>query len=512
MSLLAKWLTFYLINSAWQLPILAAITALTLRMMPKPGAELRYRLWVSCLLLSVTLPALSASLGIKTAYAPPSYKQANAPTRWTTPRSNDDGPLTMRFTEIAAPSSKHGTAMVLPGLYLISLLIGAVKLLRGLNATRALVKAAHKSDLNPIARNLLDRAAQAYQISPVKVYTSADLPGPAIVSWPEPMLIVPPTLMTASADETAIIFAHELAHIRRKDFETNLLLEILSILAFYHPATRWIKRRIAESREIVCDELAADSTTGRAAYALSLLNMAHTAFNQPQASSYSLGILESTNLERRIMNLVDTRLPLTAKRKLIISICCWSLLAGGSVGAVLFSLHPSTVHAAGSPALLYDPTQTFDTLTPKAARKPAPNFTLTDNNGRPLTLSSYKGKVVLLNFWATWCGGCKLEIPWYMEFDKKYKNQGLAVIGVSMDEGGWKTVKPFLAKKRDAETGVNIAMQYPIVIGTDSLAKQFGLTSMPMTLLIDRDGRIAVSHTGVVDKDNFENNIRALLK
>lgn len=512
MSLLAKWLTFCLINSAWQLPVLAAITALTLRMMPKPGAELRYRLWVGCLLLSVTLPALSASLATTTSSAPPSYKQANAPDRWTTPRSIDDGPLTMRFTEIAPPSSNHGTGLILPGLYLISLLIDAAKLLRGLKATRTLVKAACKADLNPIARDLLDRAFLAYQIPPVEVYTSADLPGPATVSWPHPMLLVPPTLMTAPADEIAIIFAHELAHIRRHDFAINLLLEILSILAFYHPATHWIKRRISESREIVCDELAADATTGRAAYALSLLTMAQTAFSQPRASSYSLGIFESTNLERRIMNLVDTRLPLTPKRKLIRSLCCWSLLAGGSVAAVLFSLHPSTVHAAGSPAFLYDATQTFDTLTPKAARKPAPNFTLIDNNGRPLTLSSYKGKVVLLDFWATWCGGCKLEIPWYMEFDKKYKNQGLAVIGVSMDEGGWKTVKPFLAKKREAETGGNIAMQYPIVIGTDALAKKFGLTSMPMTLLIDKEGKIAVSHTGVVDKDNFENNIRALLQ
>jgi len=208
MSLLAKWLTFYLINSAWQLPVLAAITALMLRVMPKPGAELRYRLWVSCLLLSVTLPAISASLGIKTAYAPPSYKQANDPTRWTTPRSSDDGPLTMRFTEIAAPRSKDGTELILPGLYLISLLIGAAKLFRGLNATRALVKAARKTDLDPIARNLLDRAANAYRISPVEVYISANLPGPATVSWPQPMLIVPSTLMTASADETAIIVAH----------------------------------------------------------------------------------------------------------------------------------------------------------------------------------------------------------------------------------------------------------------------------------------------------------------
>ena len=135
-----------------------------------------------------------------------------------------------------------------------------------------------------------------------------------------------------------------------------------------------------------------------------------------------------------------------------------------------------------------------------------------DNNGKAITLSDYKGKVVLLDFWATWCGGCKLEIPWYMEFDRKYRKDGLSVIWVSMDEKGWEVVRPFLAKKQDDETGGMIAMQYPIVIGNEALGSRFGLTSMPMTLLIDKDGRVAVSHTGVVDKGNFEDNIRQLLK
>ena len=80
-----------------------------------------------------------------------------------------------------------------------------------------------------------------------------------------------------------------------------------------------------------------------------------------------------------------------------------------------------------------------------------------------------------------------------MEFDAKYKDRGLAVIGVSMDEDGWKTVKPFLALDKDPETGRHTAMKYPVVIGSDTLAKQYKLTSMPMTLLIDREGRIAVS-------------------
>jgi cytochrome c biogenesis protein CcmG/thiol:disulfide interchange protein DsbE len=152
-----------------------------------------------------------------------------------------------------------------------------------------------------------------------------------------------------------------------------------------------------------------------------------------------------------------------------------------------------------------------DTLVPLSKRPLAPGFSLLDAKGKQVDLASLRGKVVLLDFWATWCGGCKLEIPWYMEFDQKYRSKGLAVIGVSMDDEGWKAVRPFLARGVDPETSGNIAMQYPVVIGTQELAKQYRLTSMPMTLLIDRQGRIAISHTGVVNKDDFENHIQQLL-
>lgn len=152
-----------------------------------------------------------------------------------------------------------------------------------------------------------------------------------------------------------------------------------------------------------------------------------------------------------------------------------------------------------------------DTLLREDQRKTAPEFSLTDADGKPLKLADYRGKVVLLDFWATWCGGCKLEIPWYMEFDEKYKGHGLAVIGVSMDEDGWKAVRPFLARERDPETGGKTAMKYPVVIGNDTLAKEYNLTSMPMTLLIDRNGKIALSHTGVVNKVDFEGHILQLL-
>lgn len=177
--------------------------------------------------------------------------------------------------------------------------------------------------------------------------------------------------------------------------------------------------------------------------------------------------------------------------------------------ALLLSGRPSLQHAF---AQVKGNSGNQDSLIREDRRKPAPNFILTDAKGDTINLSTYKGKVVLLDFWATWCGGCKTEIPWYMEFDAKYKDRGLAVIGVSMDEGGWRTVKPFLALDKDPETGGHTAMKYPVVIGSDSLAKRYSLTSMPMTLLIDREGRIAVSHTGMVDKDDWESKIRSLLK
>jgi peroxiredoxin len=137
------------------------------------------------------------------------------------------------------------------------------------------------------------------------------------------------------------------------------------------------------------------------------------------------------------------------------------------------------------------------------ARKPAPNFTLLDSTGAKVTLASLKGKVVLLNFWATWCGPCQVEIPWFIEFNKTYKARGLAVVGVSMDEDGWKSVKPYLATKK---------IDYPIVVGTEDVAKAYGgVDSLPSTFIIDRDGKIAFSHSGLVGKDTYETEIRSLL-
>ena len=136
-------------------------------------------------------------------------------------------------------------------------------------------------------------------------------------------------------------------------------------------------------------------------------------------------------------------------------------------------------------------------------RKPAPDFALSDAQGKSMRLADFKGKVVLLDFWATWCGPCKIEIPWFIEFQRQYKDRGFSVIGVSMDEDGWQAVRPFVER---------VKMNYPVVLGNDQTAAAFGgVEVLPTTFIIDREGRIVASHEGLTSKAEFENAIKELL-
>jgi peroxiredoxin len=136
-------------------------------------------------------------------------------------------------------------------------------------------------------------------------------------------------------------------------------------------------------------------------------------------------------------------------------------------------------------------------------RQNAPDFALKDVNGKLVRLSDYRGKVVLLDFWATWCGPCKMEIPWFMDFERKYKDRGFAVLGVSMDDDGWQSVKPFIQ-----DFGVN----YRVMVGDERTGDQYGgIEALPTAFLIDREGRVAVEHVGVASRRDFEDGIEELL-
>ena len=150
------------------------------------------------------------------------------------------------------------------------------------------------------------------------------------------------------------------------------------------------------------------------------------------------------------------------------------------------------------------PTSAKAAVKEVSKRKPAPDFALKDANGQTVHLSDYKGKVVLLDFWATWCGPCKIEIPWFIEFEQAFKDRGFSVVGVSMDEEGWSVVKPYLEERK---------INYRILLGTEQVGELYGgVDSHPTTFLIDRQGRIASAHIGLDrGKKDFENDIVQLL-
>jgi cytochrome c biogenesis protein CcmG/thiol:disulfide interchange protein DsbE len=136
--------------------------------------------------------------------------------------------------------------------------------------------------------------------------------------------------------------------------------------------------------------------------------------------------------------------------------------------------------------------------------KPAPDFELTLLDGKKFHLAEAKGRVIVLDFWATWCGPCKVEIPWFVEFQQKYSAKGLQVIGVSVDDTVDK-LKPYVAQFK---------MNYPVLQGLnhDDVQDAYGpMWGIPVTALISRDGKICAKHTGMSSKPSFENEIKSLL-
>lgn len=133
----------------------------------------------------------------------------------------------------------------------------------------------------------------------------------------------------------------------------------------------------------------------------------------------------------------------------------------------------------------------------------APDFTLTSLDGRKVRLSDFRGKAVLLNFWATWCPPCKVEMPWFADLQKQYGKDGLIVLGVAMDD-----TEPATIAKFANELGVN----YQVLLGTDQVSDDYGdVQYLPTTFYIGRDGTIVDKMTGLLDRKDIEDAVKKVL-
>jgi thiol-disulfide isomerase/thioredoxin len=164
------------------------------------------------------------------------------------------------------------------------------------------------------------------------------------------------------------------------------------------------------------------------------------------------------------------------------------------MGVVLLAMTAAPVHGQAGLAAICNPDGRVANL----------DFTLKDLSGDDVSLSAFKGQVILLDFWATWCGPCKVEIPYFIEFNTTYGEQGLQVLGFDVDDE-----IPALT-----EYAERMGMNYPILIGAgrDDVLEAYGpMPGLPTTVIIGRDGKVCTSHTGLTEKAVFEEAIKALL-
>jgi cytochrome c biogenesis protein CcmG/thiol:disulfide interchange protein DsbE len=179
----------------------------------------------------------------------------------------------------------------------------------------------------------------------------------------------------------------------------------------------------------------------------------------------------------------------------------WTLAGIAALALAFFTLHTDlpnplrrlTQHSAGSAA-----------ACPSGAKAANLDFALKDMHGKEIRLADFKGKVILLDFWATWCTPCKVEIPWFEEFQDRYSKQGLQVIGVSVDD----------AADRLREYAQKMKMNYPVLVGLDrdDLQDTYGpMVGLPTSVIISRDAKVCSKHMGLTGKDTFEQEIKGLL-
>lgn len=145
--------------------------------------------------------------------------------------------------------------------------------------------------------------------------------------------------------------------------------------------------------------------------------------------------------------------------------------------------------------------------------KIAPAFTLKDTAGRKVSLSDYKGRAVIVDFWATWCAPCKVEIPWLEQFHNQYASQGLEILGVSEDDlDPDDKAKLASEKKQIADKAIQLKMNYPVLIDDASVSTPYGgIDGLPTTFFIDRDGKVVASTVGLTPRDEIEADIKKAL-
>jgi len=337
----ATWLIEYLLNSLWQLPLVFAAAFVAARLARPAGSGTQHRIWVTAMVTATVLPA--CSLDLRT------WLEQALAFAMNTSSHTTGGNVRIGFGAASAQSSGLNVPPTLTiaiiSIYACLLLFFAMRLGFGLWRT---LQIRNQSDPLPDASQAstaFRRLHNSHHSPNGRLAVSPAIAGPATIGVRKPTLVFPPGFLESVSEvDLNTVLAHELAHMQRHDFAKNLLYEALTLPLAFHPVLWLIRSRIAETREMVCDEMAARATAGQDRYARSLLCLASMlSIAAPQRNLHAIGILDANNFERRVMNLTRNHATIARSRKLMIAAACTVIALGTCVSAV-------ALHTAISPA------------------------------------------------------------------------------------------------------------------------------------------------------------------
>ncbi len=338
----------YLVNSAWQVPLVLAAALAAARLLARLGPRAVHRLWVGALLAAVALPACRLS-------------------DWSLPlvrlwQGAAAGAGDVRVTVLAAGSSAGSALQWAPWLlellfaaYAASILCGCVRLLVALRRVRRTRRSAVVCRTAGPLRESWTALRVRMESPDVQLAESAGISGPMVLGVRHPLLLVPTGFFArVSGAERDAALAHELAHVRRRDFAKNLAYSVLALPAAWHPCLWLVRARVGESREMVCDTMAAEATGGSRAYARSLLRLAESLPTALRGRVLpAMGIFDGNTLERRVTNMMD-------KRKKLRGAARWAalgvvgLLTAGA-GASTLGMHMDVMAASAAAGQAHKP-------------------------------------------------------------------------------------------------------------------------------------------------------------
>jgi TonB family protein len=327
MKPLELWMLNYVLNSLWQIPAVFVAAWLGARLARSAGPRIEHRVWVSAMVLETVLPACQfkpADLwAIVRAMLLSSVGVRGGDARIVLGPAMADGSAAFQFTPLLV-------AIVLTA-YTTVCLYFAGRIVWGLAQTARMLR--HSCPLaveGELAASWL-RSSRVFKTETasqtVEVAVSSMLSGPVTVGLRRRVLLVPTAFLenVAGGDLDALL-AHEFAHMRRRDFAKNLFYGVFSLPVSFHPLLWMTRSRVAESRELVCDAMAAEAVAGRERYARSLLRLASMLANStPDAGLHALAIFDSNNFERRIMDLKQKRIEMPVPRRIAIMAACGAI-------------------------------------------------------------------------------------------------------------------------------------------------------------------------------------------